>query len=301
MRIRIATRRSPLAVWQADHVADLLRAVRPEAEIELVPVDTKADLDLTRTIDEIGGKGAFSKEVQNLVLEGRADIAVHSAKDLQALTPDGLTIAAYPERGTTHDCLIGSRLVDLAEGATVATGSNRRRALLLDIRPDLKIVGLRGNIATRLGRLGEFDAIVMAAVALERLGTNLGVPAPSVVEDLDPETFVPQVGQGALAVECRTDDVAVRDALSAIDHAPSRCIVGAEREFLIELGGDCELPAGANAKLGTDGKLTIRGILAEASGPLQRAEIVELPGANPGKALAQRLRSEDASEHGGQA
>jgi hydroxymethylbilane synthase len=290
VKIRIATRRSPLAVWQADHVAALL-ATQGGVEAELVAIDTAPDLDLSRSIAEIGGKGAFSKEIQTLVLAGEADIAVHSAKDLQATTPEGLVIGAFPSRGTVSDCLVGSRLGDLGPGAVVATGSNRRRALLLDIRPDLEVVGLRGNIGTRLRRLDDgIDALVMATVALERLGER-----DLVVEELDPDTFVPQVGQGALAVECRADDGATRELLAAIDHQPTRTMVSAEREFLVELGGDCDLPAGAHAILGSDDKLTLRGILAAdpANGAgLQRAEVVELASANPGRTLARRLRAQ---------
>ena len=291
MKVRIATRRSPLALWQANRVADLLRAADGDVEPELVAIDTAPDLDLSLVIADNGGKGAFSKEVQALVLAGAADIAVHSAKDLQAVTPDGLVIGAFPQRGIVNDCLVGSRLGDLRSGATVATGSPRRRALLLDVRPDLNVVGLRGNIATRLRRLDEVDAIVMATVALVRLGVQ-----PDVVEDLDPETFVPQVGQGALAVECRSDAdaAAVVELLAAIDHEPTQVTVKAERSFLVELGGDCDLPAGANATMGSDGKLTVRGILAdEASSGLRvlRAEVVELASADPGRTLAQRLRN----------
>jgi hydroxymethylbilane synthase len=286
--LRIATRRSPLALWQAEHVAALLRSVDPALEVELVSRHTAADLDLSTSISQIGGKGAFSNEIQDVVLAGEADIAVHSAKDLQAVTPPGLTIGAYPERGTVHDCLVGARLAALAPGATVATGSARRRALLLDLRPDLNVVGLRGNIGTRLSQLPEVGALVMAAVALERLGEQ-----PAVLEPLDPEHFVPQVGQGALAVECRIGDRATIERLAAIDHPATRVAVNAERSFLIELGGDCNLPAGAHAMAEADGKLTIRGVLAaslEGTG-LVRAELIELPSADPGRALAQRLRA----------
>ena len=289
MKLRIATRRSPLALWQANQVADLLRAVDPRVEPELVAIDTTPDLDLSLVIADIGGKGAFSKEIQALVLAGAADIAVHSAKDLQAVTPAGLVIGAFPERGLVNDCLVGSRLGDLPSGATVATGSPRRRALLLDVRPDLQIVGLRGNIATRLKRLDDVDAVVMATVARVRLGVE-----PDVVEDLDPETFVPQVGQGALAVECRFDDETMLKLLAQIDHEPTQITVRAERSFLAELGGDCNLPAGANATIGSDGKLTVRGVLAHetSSEPrVLRAEVVELASADPGRTLAQRLRN----------
>ncbi|MCP3991682.1 MAG: hydroxymethylbilane synthase [Actinomycetia bacterium] len=290
VKIRIATRRSPLALWQANHVASLLAKI-DQVEPELVAIDTAPDLDLSQSISDIGGKGAFSKEVQTLVLAGQADIAVHSAKDLQAITPEGLVIGAYPERGAMADCLVGSRLAELAPGATVATGSNRRRALLLDIRPDLEIVGLRGNVGTRLQKLAEADiaAIVVARAALERLGER-----PDVVEELDVETFIPQVGQGSLAVECRAEDTMTADLLSHIDHEPTRTTVSAERDFLVELGGDCDLPAGANAILGSDDKLTIRGVLAsppDVGGRLQRADVVELALARPGQILARRLRA----------
>lgn len=309
--IRIATRRSPLAQWQANHVGQQLQAAHPGLTTQLVATDTAADLDLTKTIDQIGGKGAFSKEIQQLVVSGAADIAVHSAKDLQAETPPELTIAAYCERGNASDCLVGARLVELRPEAVVATGSARRRALLLDLRPDLTVVGLRGNIGTRLARLSQpastdtgstgrdttdgaatdrgLDAIVMATVALERLEVG-----PDVVDVLDPELFVPQVGQGALAVECRADDRAIAELLAAIDHEPTRATVGAERAFLLELGGDCDLPAGAHAQLGSDGKLTIRGVLAggvDDHSELRRAEVVELPEADPGRLLASRLRA----------
>lgn len=296
--LRIATRRSPLALWQAEHVAGLLRAADPTLTVELVAADTSADLDLQRSISEIGGKGAFSKEIQQLVLAGRADLAVHSAKDLQAITPEGLVIGAFPERGTVHDCLVGSRLADLPAGATVATGSARRRALLLDLRPDLEIIGLRGNIGTRLAQLPACGALVMAAVALERLGEQ-----PGTVEALDPERFVPQVGQGALAVECRAGDEATIERLATVNHCATEVAVTAERSFLVELGGDCNLPAGAHAVADADGKLTIRGVLAAADGrSLQRAEIIDLPGADPGRSLARRLRSAleaDAAAPGG--
>ncbi len=301
MIVRLATRRSPLARWQAERVAALLERANPGLTTELVPTDTAPDRDLTVPIAAFGGKGAFSKEVQALVLNGAADVAVHSAKDLQAVTPEALVIGAFPERGTVDDCLVGSTLADLAPGATVATGSQRRRALLLDVRPDLNVVGLRGNIGTRLARLTDVDAIVAATVALERMGEQ-----PDVIERLDPETFIPQVGQGALAVECRAGDTVTADLLASIDDAATRTTVEAERSFLLTLGGDCDLPAGAHAVLGTDGKLTMRGILAErldqepesdtgpasaASGApeLWRAEVVELPAADPGRTLAQRL------------
>ncbi len=255
MKFRIATRGSALARWQADHVAALLHA-HGYRLTELVVVETVADRRLDIPIDAMGGKGVFVKEIQAAVLDGRADIAVHSAKDLPAITPPGLVIAAVPERADPRDALIGTRLVDLAPGAHVATGSIRRRVQLASLRPDLRFSGLRGNIVTRLSRLEEFDAILMAKAGLDRLGLE-----PDVVDVLEPDVMLPQVGQGALAVECRADDYERLRALGAIEHSPTRAVLDAERAFLDELGGDCDLPAGAHATLSGD-VLTVRGMLA---------------------------------------
>jgi hydroxymethylbilane synthase len=255
---RVATRGSALARWQAEHVATLLG--RP---CELVVVDTTADRRLDIPIWELGGKGAFVKEVQAALLDGRADLAVHSAKDLPSIPVDGLVLAGIPERGDPRDALVGARLADLRPGATVATGSLRRRAQLADLRPDLTFAGLRGNMATRLEKAAGFDAIVVAAVALERLGLG-----DRITEVLDVDQVVPQVGQGALAVECRADDDEAAQALAAIDHGPSRRAVLAERAFLAELGGDCDLPAGAHAVAGPggEGHLRMTGLLATPDG-----------------------------------
>ena len=255
--LRIATRGSDLAIWQAEHVAALLRATTPDTEVVLVPVSTMGDRQLDVPIAELGGKGVFAKEVQAAVLDGRADLAVHSAKDLPAVTLDGLVLAAVPERGDARDALAGDRLADLAHGATVGTGSARRRVQLAALRPDLVYVGLRGNMAKRLSRLGDLDAVVVAAVALERLGLR-----DRIAEVFDVDVLIPQVGQGALAVECRSDDDATVRRVAAIEHAPSRVRSDAERAFLARLGGDCSLPAGAHAMAAPDGHLRLLGVLA---------------------------------------
>jgi hydroxymethylbilane synthase len=258
--LRIATRGSELALWQARHVATLLGG-----GCELVVVETTGDQRLDQPIWELGGKGVFVKEVQRAVLDGRADLAVHSAKDLPSDTPDGLLLAAVPERGDARDALVGSTLAGLPEGATVATGSRRRQVQLAGLRPDLAFVGLRGNMATRLAKAAEVDAIVVAAVALERLGL-----AHHLAETFGVDVLVPQVGQGALAVECRSNDRATLAALVAIEHGPSRAAVDAERAFLATLGGDCDLPAGAHATV-DDGWLTLTGVLAaDESAPVAR-------------------------------
>ena len=240
--LRAATRGSPLALWQATHVARLLEAAHPDLRVEFEIMDTEGDRRLDVPISAFGGKGVFAKEVQTAVLEGRADFAVHSAKDMPSTSVPGLVLAAVPERGDPRDALVGMRLGDLPDGATVATGSQRRRVQLAAIRPDLVFTELRGNMATRLSKVPEGGAIVVAAVALQRLQL-----ADHLAEIISPDELVPQVGQGALGIECRADDDATRAALQVIEHAPSRLRVDAERAFLVELGGDCDLPAGAHA------------------------------------------------------
>jgi hydroxymethylbilane synthase len=258
--ITLATRSSPLARWQARRVADLLGAIR--VEVELLMVETVADRRLDVPLGQLAGQGVFVKEVQAAVLDGRADAAVHSAKDLQSEPTAGLCIAAYPERADPRDALVGSRLDDLGPGATVATGSARRKAQLAAIRPDLSFVGLRGSIGTRLGRVPPGGAIVVASAALERLG--LGHRADEV---LPPERLLPQVAQGALAVECRFDDDGLLGVLARIDDRTVRLAVEAERAFLARLGGGCELPVAAHARVvGGGEEVLLDALLADASG-----------------------------------
>lgn len=261
--LRAATRRSPLAMWQAEHVRTLLMAAHPGLTVELVGVETEGDQRIDVPISAIGGKGVFAKEVQQAVLDGRAHFAVHSAKDLPAVTVEGLTLAAVPERGDVRDALVGVRLDEMAPGATVATGSQRRRVQLARLRPDLRFVELRGNMASRLSKVPERGAVVVAAVALERLGL-----ADQISQRFDVDELVPQVGQGALAIECRADDIRTRELMVAIEDAPSRRRVDAERAFLVELGGDCDLPAGAYARLTRSedaGDIMLTGFLADDS------------------------------------
>ncbi|MGE3619777.1 MAG: hydroxymethylbilane synthase [Acidimicrobiia bacterium] len=282
--LRLATRTSPLALWQAGRVADLARAADPALVVEVVPVDTQADQDLDVPIWELGGKGAFATEVQAAVLDGRADAAVHSAKDLPSTTPDGLVLAAVPERGDDRDALVGSTLAGLPNGATVATGSLRRRAQLAAVRPDLRFVGLRGNMATRLRKAADHDAIVVAAVALERLGLD-----DRIAERLGTDVVLPQVAQGALAVECRADDAAGRSRWVALEDPVARREVDAERAFLAELGGDCRLPVAARAVVGP-AAVAVRGLLASADGTtVLRHEAVAADGEAAGRALARHL------------
>ncbi len=302
--VRAATRGSALARWQADHVARLLHRAGVVAGrkvvVEPVVVETSGDRDLTSPLSEIGGKGVFVKEVQAAVLDGRADIAVHSGKDLPAVTPDGLVIAAVPHRADPRDVLVGSSLVNLAPGSTVATGSIRRQVQLAWARPDLTFVGLRGNIATRLDRIPEGGAIVMAVAAIVRLGIDL---ADVEHEILPTGVMLPQVAQGALVIESRAGDRPadreLRGLLGSIEHGSSRRAVEAERGFLQELGGDCDLPAGAFATVDeddlTDGAptLEIEGLLASRDAKvLLRATAVAGAGVTPeqlGRSVARDL------------
>lgn len=283
--IRAATRGSALARWQAEHIAILVSAAGGPPVTPLI-VSTAGDRDKTTPLHEIGGKGVFVKEVQAAVLDGRADIAVHSAKDLPALTPDGLVICAVPERADPRDALVGCALDDLPPGARVGTGSIRRNVQLMERRPDLEIVQIRGNIDTRLRLVGGLDAIVMAAAALDRLGLEL-----DVVDRLDAATMLPQVGQGTLAIECRSDDVATIAALKAIEHPESRRCLDAERAFLVELSGDCDLPAGAHAVITVDG-VRVEAMLSDGERRVFRKSRTGDDGVAIGRSLAVDLRTE---------
>ena len=279
MTLRAATRGSPLARWQTDRVATLLGT-----DVEVVVIETAGDRDRTSPLHEIGGQGVFVKEVQAAVLDGRADIAVHSAKDLPSTTADGLALACVPERDDPRDALVGAALADLGTGAVVGTGSVRRRAQLAHARPDLRFAELRGNMATRLGKAAEFDAVVVAHAAVRRLGR-----AEVVAEVLDLDVMVPQVAQGALAVECRVGDDATFSRLAAIEDADARRCVDAERAFLAELGSGCELPVGALAVVDGDA-LSLTGLVASADG----AEVLRhcASGTDPvalGRAVARHL------------
>lgn len=239
--IRIATRGSAQAVTQSEHVAGLLRAAGHSAELVLVETHGDRTQATNVPLHTIGGQGVFVKEVQLAVLDGRADVAVHSAKDLPTTPDEGLRIGAFIERRSAADALIGRSLVDLPAGALVATGSVRRRAQLRRARPDIAFTELRGNIHTRLERVPEGGAIVMAVAALEVLELT-----ERIADMLDPAEFVPAVGQGCVAVEHRAGDQRLAEALASIDHGPTRYEVSVERAFLGQLGSGCSLPVGAH-------------------------------------------------------
>ena len=254
--LRAATRGSRLARAQTGLVAEMLGI-----EVQTVVIDTQGDRQTDVPIWELGGRGVFVKEVQAAVLDGRADFAVHSAKDLPSSTPEGLTLASVPERADPRDALVGGRFEALVPGARIGTGSVRRRAQLAWLRPDLTFGGLRGNMETRLSKAGGFAAIVVAAAALDRLGRS-----SDVTEVLGTQLMVPQVGQGALAIECRTDDDETLAALATIEHGPSRRAVDAERAWLAEVGGGCDLPVGAHATVDRAGHITLTAMLGTPDG-----------------------------------
>jgi hydroxymethylbilane synthase len=228
---------------------------------EMVIVTTTGDRRNDVPIWTLGGTGVFVKEVEQAVLEGQADLAVHSAKDLPSETAPGLLLAALPERADPRDALVGSRLADIPTGGRIGTGSVRRRAQLAAVRPDLTFGSLRGNLETRVAKASQFDAVVVAAAALERLEL-----AGEAAEVLDPEVMLPQVAQGALAVECRHGDREAAERLAAIDDPEVRVTVEAERAFLRRLGGGCDLPCGALATARPDGGVVIEALLASPDG-----------------------------------
>ncbi len=296
-RLRIATRKSQLALWQAEHVAQLLRSAHTDLEVELVPMSTKGDLIQDRSLAAIGGKGLFIKELETALEEHRADVAVHSMKDVPAEMPPGFAIGAVLQRGDPFDALIApryARLEDLPRCARVGTSSLRRQAQLLATRPDLSIHALRGNVNTRLRRLddGELDAIVLACAGLARLGWE-----SRITTRLDPSISLPAVGQGVIGVECRADDRATLACIGVLEHPATRIAIDAERAFSQHLGGSCQSPIAAFARLDED-RLTIDGLVAEPDGSrLLRERMSGRAGesARLGKELAERVLANGAA------
>lgn len=284
--IRLATRGSAQAVTQTEAVA--ARLALHDIETELVLIDTQGDRTQADGVPlhTIGGQGVFTKEIQVAVLDGRADVAVHSAKDLPTGTDPRLTIAAFTERRDPRDALVGRSLANLGAGATVATGSVRRRAQLGRARPDLEFVELRGNIHTRLERVPDQGSIVMAVAALEVLGLT-----EHIAEVLDPAEFVPAVGQGCVALECLADDRRVVDALRRIDDPDTRRSVEIERAFLGELGSGCSLPVGAHVD---DDRLTT--FLAAETGRFAATDVIALTGDHDTDLELARRAARDAAD-----
>ena len=263
--LRLGTRTSPLAAWQAEHVAAGLRAAWHGLDVELVPFVTEGDRNLAQPLPEIGGKGVFTVEIERALRDGRIDLAVHSLKDLPTDDPEGLVIGAVPPRGDAGDawlCPAGHLLADVPSGAVVGTSSPRRVAQLLRVRPDLRVRSVRGNVGTRLRKAdeGEVDAVVLALAGLARLGLS-----GRVTEALDAPVMLPAPGQGALAVQVRAGDAAVAARVAALDHGPTRMAVEAERHFLAALGGGCSAPIAALGVV--DGaRLTLHGRVVAVDG-----------------------------------
>ena len=258
--LRLATRGSPLALRQTELIGELLQRAHQTLVVEPLVVRTRGDRDDTSPLDRIGGQGVFVTEVEAAVAEGRADAAVHSAKDMTSVMPAHLVLGAVPQRADPRDGLVGCTLAGLPAGGLVATGSARRRVQLAALRPDLVFTDLRGNMARRLSVVddGAASAVVVAVAAMERLGWS-----GRLSDVLDPVDVLPQAGQGAIAVQCRTDDEATRRLLAAIDHEPSHRSLRAERAVLAALGGSCTVPVGAFAEAEAGGPgLRVSGLLA---------------------------------------
>ena len=298
MKIRIATRKSALALWQAEYVAQKLGALPDVDGVELVPLSTRGDEVLDRSLQKVGGKGLFIKELEVAMQEGRADIAVHSMKDVPAEMPAGFCVAAVMERANCADVLVGrdgARLDDLGAGARIGSSSLRRAAQLRMLRPDLRIEPLRGNVNTRLAKLerGDYDAIVLAAAGLERLGLTAHVS-----QQFSPDEMLPAAAQGVVGIECREADAPLKRLLGRLTHAPTALTTAAERAIARELHASCHSPVAAHAILdGND--ITVTALVAMPAGdpairrsirgPAERAEAL-------GIELARQMRDAGADD-----
>jgi hydroxymethylbilane synthase len=289
--IRIATRRSRLALWQAEHVAACLAAAHPGLAVRLVPMVTEGDRILDRALAGAGGKGLFIKELEAAILDGRADLAVHSMKDVPADLPHGLVIGAVLERADPRDAFVSNRYATLGQlprGARIGTSSLRRQCQLRHARPDLEIALLRGNVETRLRKLDEdeFAATILATAGLERL--DLGA---RIRERLAPERMLPAVGQGVIGIECKSGDTRISDLLRALEHPATRRCLEAERAFSGRLGGSCQSPIAGYAELAGD-EIGLRGLVGSPDGSVVFEDQVAgsaSDAARLGTALAERL------------
>ncbi len=297
--LRIATRESPLALWQAGHVRTRLLLAHPGLEVTLVPMTTTGDQLLAGPLSQSGGKGLFVKELEAAMLDDRADLAVHSMKDVPAHQPDGLMLCAYLQGEDPRDAFVANHhasLATLPQGARLGTASLRRQVQARRLRPDLAIEVLRGNVGTRLRKLDEhhYDAILLACAGLMRLGL-----AHRIREHLDAETFVPAIGQGIVGIECRRDDVCTQTLLAPLNDAASALRLAAERAFNARLGGACQSPIAGHATRTADGGLRLLGLVGTPDGAtLLRDEITGPPEAAIalGEQLADRMLAAGARE-----
>ena len=296
--VRIATRQSPLALWQAEFVKAELERFHPGIAVELVKFTTQGDKILDAPLAKIGGKGLFVKELEQALLDGRADIAVHSMKDVPVEFPDGLGLTTICEREDPADAFVSNTyatLDALPKGAIVGTSSLRRRCQLLQVRPDLDIRDLRGNVGTRLGKLdaGQYDAVVLAAAGLIRLGL-----APRIRHKLEHTLSLPAAGQGAVGIECRLADAQVRALLAPLHHEPTALCVRAERALNAALQGGCQVPIAAFAVL-TDNTLHLRGRVGDTDGSLLLRAEASASASQPealGRQVADALLQQGAGE-----
>ena len=299
-KVTIATRGSQLALWQAEHIKSRLMAQYEGLEVELLILKTKGDIILDVPLAKVGGKGLFVKEIEEALLAGTADLAVHSMKDVPMVLPEGLTLGAVPEREVCTDLFLSEKyaaLEDLPQGAKLGTSSLRRQSQALALRPDLEVAMLRGNVETRLRKMkeGQYDAIILARAGVKRLG--LGA---SLQQDLTPPCFLPAVGQGALGIEIRDDRPEMRELVAFLDHTPTRLCVTAERAFLRRLDGGCQVPIAAHAVL--DGEeLVLEALVADPLGKVVFRDTVRCAATleeadAAGQKLAEKLLADGADK-----
>jgi hydroxymethylbilane synthase len=296
--LRLGARGSPLALWQANHVAARLKPVIAPRAVEIVTIETHGDRDQSTALAAMGGFGVFTKAIQTALLEDRVDVAVHSLKDLPTIPEPGLELVAVPPRGPSGDALVSRRVLrfdDLPEGAIVGTSSLRRRAQALNRRPDLRLVDLRGNIETRLRKLDEqqLDAMILAEAGLVRLDL-----AGRIAEILDPSWMLPAVGQGAIGLECRSQDEETKHFVEALNHGDTFACITAERAMLLALGGGCLVPIGALSSV-ANGVLGLRGAVLSPDGKRRVVGTHTGPANAPlavGQELAAMLLAEGAGD-----
>ncbi len=297
MNLKIGTRASKLALWQANAVSDMLAGLSPEIEVEIVEITTEGDVTRNETLADIGGKGLFVKDIERALLEGEVDIAVHSLKDVPTDLVEGLSLNAYPVREDPRDILIskkGDKLGDMPQGAVIGTGSLRRKAHLLRLRSDIEVKPIRGNVPTRIDKIeeGVCDGVILAAAGLKRLGME-----NQITQFLDKKEFIPAVGQGIMAVESRTENGEINDILDRIDNPEARSAAKAERSFLRVLEGDCHAPIAAYAQQEKN-RIHIRGFVASPDArEIFREELeTKKSPVEAGKELGEKLISQGAKE-----
>lgn len=294
----IGTRQSLLALWQSNHIASLLRKQYPDCQVTLKKIVTKGDRILDVPLAQIGGKGLFTKEIETELLDGTVDLAVHSLKDMPTVLPEGLCLTATTTRANVGDAFVSNKYAsfsELPQGAVLGTSSLRRKAQLLAVRPDLKIVDLRGNVDTRLRKLdeGQMDAIILAAAGLERLGH-----ADRIREIIPTTVCLPAVGQGALAIECRSDNKEVREMLAFLNDLSTKQATDAERAFLGLIEGGCQVPIGVHAEVEND-NVKIEAVIASLDGSKVLRNNITGPAVNAadlGRKLGQQMLTEGGEQ-----